>query len=250
MFRNRATRLGSLCARSSVDPGSRGARRARGLTTLDSELPGLVAFFVACIGLSEAVAPVATALFSRVRAERSCAMVCPSVPALGRVVTPNFARAFLFRAAEALKRGDLIAAGALLREAIRRQCYAECEWFDCLPQSSSDRMPPVTLLRALRRAGKCGRDGEFYGVIKEAIDLANAAVHCVPVKASYLRTSIVMFHHVIDSTPCLQPANIAGIRQEPGTCFENADYDLDDCDDDRDRADWWKPEGWNPGGVQ
>ena len=29
MFRHRATRLGSLCVRLSVDPGSRGARRAR-----------------------------------------------------------------------------------------------------------------------------------------------------------------------------------------------------------------------------
>ena len=55
MFRNRAVRLGSLCARQSVDPGSRGARRARGLGPLQSELPGLAVLFVACIGLSPPV---------------------------------------------------------------------------------------------------------------------------------------------------------------------------------------------------
>ena len=171
-------------------------------------------------------------------------MVAPSVPVLGRVITLNFARSYLFRAADALNRGDLIGAGCLLREAIRRQCYAECEWFGCMPVSPSDRMPPVTLLKALRKAGKCGKDDDWYVVIKEMIDLANAAAHCKPVKPSYIRTSIEMFHDVIDTEPCLQPENISGVKVEP--VFGNGDYDVDDCDDDRWRADWWKPSDWSP----
>lgn len=173
-------------------------------------------------------------------------MVAPSVPVLGRVITLNFARSYLLRAADALNRGDLIGAGCLLREAIRCQCYAECEWFGCMPQSPSERMPPVTLLKALRKAGKCGKDDFGYELIKEMIDLANAAAHCKPVSAKLMRSSITMFHGVIDTEPCLQPVNISGFKAAP--MFESADYDVDDCDDDRWKADWWKPEGWNPGG--
>lgn len=44
MFRIRASRPGSLCARQSRDPGCGGARRARGRVPLQSELPGLLAF--------------------------------------------------------------------------------------------------------------------------------------------------------------------------------------------------------------
>jgi hypothetical protein len=46
MFRHRATRLGSLCARLALirDAGEQGVRG--GLVPLRSELPGLVAFLV------------------------------------------------------------------------------------------------------------------------------------------------------------------------------------------------------------
>ena len=170
-------------------------------------------------------------------------MVAPAVPEFGRVLTLNFARAYLFRAAEALDRGDLIAAGCLLREAIRRQCWAECEWNGCLPQNVSLRTPPVTLLRALARASKCEAN---FSWVKEMIETANAAAHCIPVKRSELRFAIETFHGVIDDCSSLQPANIAG-KLTADSPHENADYGLDDCDDDdRRKADWWKPEGWNP----
>ena len=44
MFRNRACGLSSLCVRQSIDPGSRGARRARGLMALTKRVAEPVGF--------------------------------------------------------------------------------------------------------------------------------------------------------------------------------------------------------------
>jgi len=165
-----------------------------------------------------------------------------TVPRFGMVGKLNFARAFLFRAADALQRGDVIAAACLLREAIRRQCWAECQWFDCLPQGASDRTPPMTLIKALKKAGQCGHEDYGFDCVKEMIQLANAVVHCQPIKAKYIGSSISLLHCMIDATPCNEPTNMAGLPKEPEHCC-----DWDDDDDD-DASNWWKPEGWNPKG--
>lgn len=158
-------------------------------------------------------------------------MVAPSVPVLGRVITVNFARSYLNRAADAYNRGDLLAAGVLFREAIRRQLWAECEWFGILPESASERTPAATLLRASRKYGRTSAD--VFEVVAEMIQLANAAAHCRRVKPSHLHASILVLFDIIDESPYQQPANQQGNLREPEeSLFANADYDDDDCDDE------------------
>lgn len=158
-------------------------------------------------------------------------MVAASVPVLGRVITINFARSFLNRAADAYQRGDIFGAGVLFREAIRRQLWAECEWHGLLSEEYSVRTPPITLLKAARRGGQCTDD--VFEVVKEMIDIGNAAAHCRPVKPSHLHASILVLFDIIDESPYQQPANQQGkYKWQQESLFENADYDDDDCDDE------------------
>jgi hypothetical protein len=165
-------------------------------------------------------------------------MVALATPRFGYVPEPNFARAYLFRAADALDAGNVLAAGVLLREAVRRQCWAECQWFGCLPAGANERTPARVLLAALKRAGRT--DECALSIARECIEYGNAAAHCRRVNRAWLRSAIRMFHDLIDSTPCGEPVNIAGLPSL-SECF------VPDDDDDFDAADWWKPSDWTPG---
>ncbi len=156
-----------------------------------------------------------------------------SVPRFGFVPEINFARSYLFRASDALDAGNVTGAGVYLREAVRRQCWAECQWFDCLPEGATERTPASALLRALEKAGctdDCG-----LSVARECIEYGNNAAHCRRVNPGWMRAAIRMFHNLIDATPCNEPFNMAGLPK-PAECF------IPD-DDEFDPADWWKSEG-------
>lgn len=115
-----------------------------------------------------------------------------------RCVEPNEAELYLSRGRQALDRGDTIAAGCLLREAIRAQTYAECAWWGCLPCEASDRTPPFVLLKALRNAGRCPHG--VFDVVAEMISVSNAAAHCCPVDAAELGTALAIFPLLVEST--------------------------------------------------
>ena len=165
-------------------------------------------------------------------------MVAASVPRFGFIVTPNLSRCFLHRAYDALQSGKLFEAGVLLRESVRRQLYAECNWKGCLPEKATDRTSPIVLLKAQRKAGVIGKFS--YGTTVEIIDTGNRAAHCAHVDAHEIRGCIAIWHTAIDNDPCGEP------RERVEHCLPVTEgYDVDDCDDD-DGADWWKSEG---GGV-
>jgi len=159
-------------------------------------------------------------------------MVALAVPRFGFVVEPNLARPFLYRAYDALQAGNLLEAGVLLREAVRRQLYAECSWKGCLPEGASERTPPRCLLAALRKAGfvdECG-----YQIARSIIATGNAAAHCRRVNVHDLRGCIALWHGSIDNDPCGEP------RERVEHCLPAVNDYLGDDDDDDDGSDWWK----------
>lgn len=158
-------------------------------------------------------------------------MVAPNSPRLDFRPQLNFSRAYLFRAADALAAGRTIEAGCLLREAVRRQLFAECAWKNCLPDDATDRTPPVVLLRALKRAGHCTNTG--WSIAFDCIDLGNKLAHCHRVSRQAVECAIAFFHDFIDADPCAEPANMSGklVLSDPW---------LTNPDDDDDSADWWK----------
>jgi hypothetical protein len=152
------------------------------------------------------------------------------------VVEVNLSRMYLHRAHEALNRGDLIAAGCLLREAAHRQLVAMCHWYGCTPKKARRRRP-MDLARALRDAKACG-DGGFEW-LREIITAGNTAAHCGRVDRGTLRAAISLLHYFIDADPCGEP------RERVAHCLPITEgYDVDDCDDDDDdAADSWKQGG-------
>ena len=74
-------------------------------------------------------------------------MVAPATPRLDYVPVVNLARVFLFRANDALEAGNIFEAGVLLREAVRRQLFAECSWKGCLPDGKDKHRSPLALLK-------------------------------------------------------------------------------------------------------
>jgi hypothetical protein len=118
MKRIRADRLGSLCACESVDPGSRGAMHARGVTPFKASYRAYRLLY-ACIGLSGP-------LRSRGRLSHLCARKgyhdgCSCYSAVRFFPRINLARPMLRDALECMDGGDLIGAGVRLREAVYRQ---------------------------------------------------------------------------------------------------------------------------------
>lgn len=160
-------------------------------------------------------------------------MVAPAVPRFGFVPQVNLSRLFLFRAADALDAGRIFEAGVLLREAVRRQLYAECAWSACLPKKESLHRSPTALAYALHEAGHCDKDGLDWTM--DAVEAGNKCAHCVPVKPSIIRCTIEWWHTVIDCYPCGEPKDRTA-QMKPQTDGDG----VDDDDDDDDDADWWK----------
>ncbi len=165
-------------------------------------------------------------------------MVAATTPRLEFVPQVNLSRLYLFRAADALEAGRVFEAGVYLREAVRRQLYAECAWKGCLPAKECKRRSPMALLHALKDAGHCSYIG--FEWTSEIIDLCNKCAHCIPVKPSMIRDSILIWHDSIDRDPCGEPKD----RKHKLTPKHPLLSDADDCDcDDNNSADWWKEGG-------
>ena len=159
-------------------------------------------------------------------------MVAPAVPRFGFVPQVNLSRVFLFRAADALDAGHVFEAGVLLREAVRRQLYAECAWKGVLPSMLAKQRSPMALLHALKAAGHVGPCG--FDWTQEIIETANKCAHCKSVASETVRTAIAWWHSCIDHDPCGEPSERTA-HMKPAA----EGYDVDDCDDD-DHGDDWK----------
>jgi hypothetical protein len=122
-------------------------------------------------------------------------MVCLLTDSLEQYLRPCFARPKLYEAHNALKRGDLIAAGCLLREAARRFLFAQCEYHRCLP-SKRRQKSPGSLLHALDKAGHC--KGCCFEWMQDIIDCGNKLAHCHAVKESLVSCCIDLLHNLLD----------------------------------------------------
>jgi hypothetical protein len=165
-------------------------------------------------------------------------MVAANTPRLGFVPQVNLSRQYLFRAADALEAGHVLEAGVLLREAVRRQLYAECAWKGCLPGKKEKQRSPMALLHALQEAGHCGYVGFEWTC--DIIDICNKCAHCVPVKLNLIRDCILIWHESIDHDPCGEPKD-RPIKSHPTHPLLSTDDSV--WDDDDDSADWWKEGG-------
>jgi hypothetical protein len=114
------------------------------------------------------------------------------------------ARMTLFASHYSLERGDLIAAGCKLREAMRQFLHAECEFWGCLPTRNFELMP-MGLAKALRKAGQMD-PGDFQWV-SEIIGIGNRAAHVEFVQRQEIETALKFAHLFLDGSPYLvQPA--------------------------------------------
>jgi hypothetical protein len=198
---------------------------------LESELPGLVAFCWRALDCRGRSAHGGGSLIFGARG-KATSMVALATPRFGYIVEPNLARTFLHRALLAQEAGNLLQAGVLFREAVRRQLYAECSWKACLPAGKKAHLSPRALLAALVKAGHVSKDGAEWA--RELIELGNRAAHCGRVDAKELRSAIAIWHTAIDNDPCGEP------KERVDHCKPVTDgYDIDVCDDD-DGADLWK----------
>ena len=136
-------------------------------------------------------------------------MVAICVRTLGAAPVTCNARPLLFKAYASLERGEFIAAGCQLREAIRLWLHAECQYFYCLPPSSKrPELPPIVLAKALKKSGEMGPD--HFEWVKEAIEIANKSAHLVFVRPSLVTCCIEMMHAFIDGSDYLIEPVAAG----------------------------------------
>jgi hypothetical protein len=122
-------------------------------------------------------------------------MVTLAVDSLQQYLRPCFARPKLFEAQDALDRGDMIAAGCLLREAARRFLVAQCEYHG-LKTSKREQQSPRVLLKTLDKAGHC--KGCCFEWMQDIIDTGNKLAHCQPVKESLVSCCIDLLHNLLD----------------------------------------------------
>jgi hypothetical protein len=155
-------------------------------------------------------------------------MVSLTFPRLDYDPEPNLTRPMLNAAVECEQRGDLVAAGVRLREAIRRYLFSACEWHNCLP-AKTRRRSPRELAKALLKAGFFNDDG--YEWVTEMIDCGNAAAHCGRVDRGVLRSSMALLYSMLDFDPC-------GDRPERFAAPKIALFGS--CDDSDDDGESWK----------
>ncbi len=124
-------------------------------------------------------------------------MVALASPDLFKFRPVCLSRLYLYRAHSALERGDTIAAGCLLREAVTRYLTALCQYGDCLPRKR-DRTP-ANMLRVLREAHQLGDDD--CEAIRMVIDVGNKLAHCKAVRPSRVEYYIHYLNELCDATP-------------------------------------------------
>jgi hypothetical protein len=125
-------------------------------------------------------------------------MVMALVTDLGKVRPVCLSRLYLNRSYDALERGDLIAAGCLLREAIHRYLDALCQYHKVQIPKKHDRTCSV-MAKALWKAKhfeSCG-----YQWVRESIQYGNKLAHCKPVRPSLVSCCIDLLHTLMDNSP-------------------------------------------------
>lgn len=156
-------------------------------------------------------------------------MVAPSFSRLDFVPKPCYARPMLYGALDSFERGDYIAAGVKLREAMRRFLESACDWYGV--EAKRKYRTPAVLAHALQKAGHLGDNLDW---VLEIIDVGNKAAHCHSVNRHALKGGIAVAFAIMDREPCC-PHD----RTPIDTTHHSEGYDVDDCDDD-DGAGWWK----------
>ncbi len=124
-------------------------------------------------------------------------MVTAIVSKIGEIRPVCFARSCLYRAANALERGDTIAAGCLLYEATRRYLLAMCEAHDVKPGRSIKRV-----VRQLVTAKQLTDDGASW--LRDCLDYGERCQHCRRVKPELIEASISLLHLLLDCSPELE----------------------------------------------
>jgi hypothetical protein len=136
-------------------------------------------------------------------------MVMALVTDLGKVRPVCLSRLYLNRSHDALERGDTLAAGCLLREAVIRYLTALCEYHDCTPVRKCDRKA-MAMLRALRRKDQFTTDG--FEWVKEAIAIGGRLTHCKPVRPSLVELSMSLLSSLMDcSSEIIFPNRNGGV---------------------------------------
>ena len=141
-------------------------------------------------------------------------MVAAIVPKFDSVIPLNLARPMLLAAQDCQERGDLIGCGVRLREALRRQLFAMCQFHACVPVGKFAHTP-AAMLKALRAGGECDKGGAR--IVTDIIDIGNRAAHLSRVKAGELIGAMELLHYIIDTNPC-------------GDTFERFPKPATDCD--------------------
>ena len=119
---------------------------------------------------------------------------------LGRPAEADSARPLLRRAQLAEARGDVIAAGVLLRESLRRQLCAIGTRHDALPARQYVHRSPLKLARWLRQSELLMRDD--FDRIRQMIHVGNVAAHCGPVDRELLAVAIRALQRFIERESC------------------------------------------------
>jgi hypothetical protein len=104
---------------------------------------------------------------------------------------------FLARAESAAGRGESIAAGVLMREALRQQLYALCAAHRCLPKRRWTHNSPSVLANRCRQAGLI--DAGQHAQIRAMIHVGNAAAHCNPFDSGELGALLALARAFIEA---------------------------------------------------
>jgi hypothetical protein len=136
-------------------------------------------------------------------------VVAPAVRYFWQKPVQCNARWTLYSAHASLERGDAIAAGCKLREAIRSYLHAECEYYACLPKCrrNAEQLGPRTLATALKKAGHLR--STTYGWMLDMIEIGNRSAHLAFVRPSEIESAIELLHSFVDSSTYL-------IHSQPG----------------------------------
>lgn len=171
-------------------------------------------------------------------------MVALAVPRFGFQPTLCLARPMLLQALERYEQGDYVGSAVRLREAVKRFLVAAVAWYD-VPVAVAKHPRPMDLAKALRNAKQLDKWG--FECIEEMIETGNRGAHLGRVERDSLRGGIAILFSLMDGEPYTMPELRGEMWVKPD---EQNIYDIDDCDDDRSAADWWKPEDWNPEGGE
>ncbi len=202
-----------------------------------------------------------------VKQDRSAALVCGRRKARGRfttrLTTPVQQSAFLARsargggpmvslcgrvdfvrraapvlpmlnaAAECFTRGDYVAAGVRLREAVTRQLQAMVEWHGI--EVKSKRPTARVYLAALVKGGIVDEGGKLW--FSDMIETGNKCAHCMRVSLDMLGGSLSLLHFVLMSEPCGEALQRYDVPVQHHPMFAEPAADAPDDDDE---GDGWK----------